>query len=159
MDYQTQLMLLGQEHKKRLMIARAEQSSLARHSDGQSGIEQAPPQSTSPSSRGAPSPRPMGITASTQGGSGASNGDTTAGTANNDRTQPSPPQVQDQQPATPAQSHKATPEITGARDTGKKVSYHLLYTFLSVLILNSNGQPRKTPAQRRRHLARVPNTK
>ena len=78
-----------------------------------------------------------------------------AGATNNGRTQPSPPQVRDQ-PATPTQSHKAPPKTKGARDTGKKVSYHMFYIFLFELILNSNGQPRKAPAQHHRHPARVP---
>lgn len=60
-DYQMQLMLLEQQNKKRLMMARAEQDNIAHHGDGgQRRMESGFSQSMSPSSRAAPSPQPPG---------------------------------------------------------------------------------------------------
>ena len=59
-DYQMQLMLLEQQNKKRLMMARQEQDSMAR-TDGQPGVpgQQGLPQGMSPQgSRSGPSPNP-----------------------------------------------------------------------------------------------------
>lgn len=62
-DYQIQLMLLEQQNKKRLMMARQEQDQIAHHGDGQRRIEGQPGQfqnAMSPGSRTAPSPQPGG---------------------------------------------------------------------------------------------------
>ncbi|CUS12087.1 unnamed protein product [Tuber aestivum] len=59
-DYQMQLMMLEQQNKKRLMMARAEQDNIAHHGDGQRRMEPGFPQSMSPGSRAAPSPQPQG---------------------------------------------------------------------------------------------------
>lgn len=58
-DYQMQLMLLEQQNKKRLMMARQEQDSMTR-ADGQPGIPagQGMPPGMSPGSRNGPSPNP-----------------------------------------------------------------------------------------------------
>jgi len=59
-DYQMQLMMLEQQNKKRLMMARAEQDNIAHHGDSQRRMEAGFPQSMSPGSRAAPSPQPQG---------------------------------------------------------------------------------------------------
>ncbi|KAL7267727.1 hypothetical protein RUND412_009671 [Rhizina undulata] len=59
-DYQMQLMLLEQQNKKRLLLARAEQDNIAHHAEGQRRMDQpAGYQGVSPG-RPAPSPQPTG---------------------------------------------------------------------------------------------------
>lgn len=52
-----------------------------------------------------------------------------AGAPNNVRTQPSSPQVANQQPPTPTQSHKPNPKGKAGREAGKKVSPELCAIF------------------------------
>lgn len=56
-DYQMQLMLLEQQNKKRLLMARQEQDTIGGRPDGQGGMQGFVP-GMSPGSRGGPSPGP-----------------------------------------------------------------------------------------------------